>query len=285
MVETIDGTATFVRNPLIPPEAEAIIAIPYDVQSSAIKWSVSGSHTEAGCKTTYSGSGTDTAIPNTFVDTGMTLQDVHANPAAPVPEPMPFYYSIRASSDPTDAPLFTITRSGTAGCNDRQPGADHRHLPRDRQPRRPQLGDAARRDRQERRHQPARGPPPHRRRHRPTQRRHLELPGVGLGADFRQASERTRTAGRAGRASRRESGRALRQPGHPRGPGDVHGRPGHQHQREHHDGHGHRPRAAAGQGTPAAGSRPRSPATRSAHSSSSPASPTPARSAAGRATR
>ena len=118
MVETIDGTATFVRNPLIPPEAEAIIAIPYDIQSSVIKWSVSGSHTEAGCTTTYSGSGTDTAIPNTFVDTGMTLQDVHANPAAPVPEPMPFYYSIRASSDPTDAPLFTITRSGTAGCND-----------------------------------------------------------------------------------------------------------------------------------------------------------------------
>ena len=117
MVETIDGTATFVRNPLIPPEAEAIIAIPYDIQSSMIKWSVSGSHTEAGCKTTYSGSGTDTAIPNTFVDTGMTLQDVHGNPAAPVPEPMPFYYSIRASSDPTDAPLFTITRSGTPGCD------------------------------------------------------------------------------------------------------------------------------------------------------------------------
>ena len=194
MVETIDGTATFVRNPLIPPEAEAIIAIPYDIQSSVIKWSVSGSHSEAGCTTTYSGSGTDTAIPNTFVDTAMTLQDVHANPAAPVPEPMPFYYSIRASSDPTDAPLFTITRSGTDWLQRRQPGADHRHLPRDRQPRRPQLGDAARRDRQERRHQPARGPPPHRRRHRPTQRRHLELPGVGLGADFSQAAERTRTA-------------------------------------------------------------------------------------------
>jgi hypothetical protein len=118
MVETIQGSATFVRNPLIPPEAEAIIAIPYDIQSSVIKWSVSGSHTEAGCKTTYSGSGTDTAIPNTFVDTAMTLQDVHANPAAPVPEPMPFYYSIRASSDPVNAPLFTITRTGTSGCND-----------------------------------------------------------------------------------------------------------------------------------------------------------------------
>ena len=118
MVQTIDGTATFVRNPLIPPEAEAIIAIPYDIQSSTIRWSVSGSHTEAGCTTTYSGSGTDTAIPNISAGTGMTVQDVQANPAAPVPEPMPFYYSIRASSDPTDAPLFTITRSGTVGCND-----------------------------------------------------------------------------------------------------------------------------------------------------------------------
>ena len=36
------------RNPLIPPEAEAIIAIPYDIQSNTIKWSASGSHTEAG---------------------------------------------------------------------------------------------------------------------------------------------------------------------------------------------------------------------------------------------
>jgi hypothetical protein len=118
MVQTIVGTATFVRNPLIPPEAEAIIAIPYDIQSSEIKWSVSGRHTEAGCTTTYDGSGTDTAIPNTFVDTGMTVQDVHANPAAPVPEPKPFYYSIRASSDPTDAPLFTIKRSGPSGCDE-----------------------------------------------------------------------------------------------------------------------------------------------------------------------
>ena len=117
MVETIDGSATFVRNPLIPPAAEAIIAIPYDVQSSTITWNVSGSHTEAGCTTTYSGSGTDTATPNTFVGTSMTLQDVSANPAAPVPEPMPFYYSIRASSDPVNAPLFTITRTGTTGCN------------------------------------------------------------------------------------------------------------------------------------------------------------------------
>ena len=48
MVETIDGTATFVRNPLIPPEAEAIIAIPYDVESSAITWSVSGSAHRGG---------------------------------------------------------------------------------------------------------------------------------------------------------------------------------------------------------------------------------------------
>ena len=118
MVQTIQGSATFVRNPLIPPEAEAIIAIPYDIQSSTITWTVTGSHTEAGCTTTYSGSGTDTATPNTFVDTGMTLQDVRGNPAAPVPEPMPFYYSIRASSDPADPPLFTITHSGGVGCND-----------------------------------------------------------------------------------------------------------------------------------------------------------------------
>jgi hypothetical protein len=120
MVETINGTATFVRNPLIPPEAEATIAIPYDIQSSAITWTVTGSHTDASCTTTFSGAGTDTATPNTFVDTGMTLQDVRGNPAAPVPEPMPYYYSLRASSDPSNAPLFTITRTGGAGCTDSQ---------------------------------------------------------------------------------------------------------------------------------------------------------------------
>jgi hypothetical protein len=81
---------------------------------------VTGSHTDASCTTTYSGAGTDTATPNTFVDTGMTLQDVRGNPAAPVPEPMPYYYSLRASSDPSNAPLFTITRTGGAGCTDSQ---------------------------------------------------------------------------------------------------------------------------------------------------------------------
>jgi hypothetical protein len=120
MVETVQGSATFVRNPLIGPEAEAIIAIPYDVQSSTITWTVSGTHTDASCTTTYSGSGTDTATPNTFVDTGLTLQNVSGNPGAPVPEPMPYYYSIRASSDPANAPRFTITRTGGTGCNDSQ---------------------------------------------------------------------------------------------------------------------------------------------------------------------
>ena len=131
MVETIDGTATFVRNVMIPPEAEAIIAIPYDVQTSTITWRVSGSHTEAGCTTTYSGSGTDTAAPN--------LKHEHDAPGRQ-----------RQRSRPgagADALLLLDPRelgSGEPaavhhhahrlhGLQRRQPGTDQRRLPRDRQ--------------------------------------------------------------------------------------------------------------------------------------------------------
>ena len=62
MEETIDGTATFARNPLIPPEAEAIIADPVRRRRAArSRGACPAPHTEAGCTTTYSGSGTDTA--------------------------------------------------------------------------------------------------------------------------------------------------------------------------------------------------------------------------------
>jgi hypothetical protein len=105
--QTITGTATFLRDPL-PSAADDIIAVPYDIESNTIVWTVSGSFTQGNCTTTYSGSGVDTAATNTFVDTRLTLQNVSGT----------YYYSIRASSDHTagDEPLYTITSSGGAGC-------------------------------------------------------------------------------------------------------------------------------------------------------------------------
>ena len=93
------------RDPNIPPIAEGLIAIPYNLESSSITWTVSGSRTSPPCTTTYSGTGTDAATINTFVGTGMTLQAVGGT----------YYYSLRVSSDPQDAPLFDITVTGN-GC-------------------------------------------------------------------------------------------------------------------------------------------------------------------------
>jgi hypothetical protein len=104
-VQTIHGTATFVRNPLIPAAAEGLIAIPYDLASSTITWTVTGSRFSSPCTTIFSGTGTDTATENTFVGSGMTLQAVGGT----------YYYSLRASSYPIDAPLFDINVTGN-GC-------------------------------------------------------------------------------------------------------------------------------------------------------------------------
>ncbi len=104
--QTITGTATFVRNPLFPPVADDLIAVPYDLASGSVTWTVSGTDSSPGCTTTYSGTGS-LALPG---DTGtrLTLQVVSGT----------YYYSIRASSDPVDPPLYTIAHSGGPGCND-----------------------------------------------------------------------------------------------------------------------------------------------------------------------
>ncbi|MDQ1702105.1 MAG: hypothetical protein QOF57_1357, partial [Frankiaceae bacterium] len=49
--ETIHGTATFRRNPVLPPIAEEIIQVPYDFVSGSVTWSVSGSQNDpmSGC--------------------------------------------------------------------------------------------------------------------------------------------------------------------------------------------------------------------------------------------
>jgi hypothetical protein len=103
--ETIVGKATYTRNTLFPPEADAISQVPYDMQSSSVTWTVSGIQDPGTmCPNTFSGTGTDTPILGDF-----GLENVAGRPYAPQPEPQPFYYSIRADGDHVAAPEYDVT--------------------------------------------------------------------------------------------------------------------------------------------------------------------------------
>jgi hypothetical protein len=113
--ETIHGTATFRRNPVLPPIAEEIIQVPYDFVSGSVTWSVSGSQNDpmSGCTATFSGSGTDAVVPSdTLSNTKLAVEDVSPRPTAPSPEPKPYYYAIAASGDPFAVPTYTVTHGG-----------------------------------------------------------------------------------------------------------------------------------------------------------------------------
>jgi hypothetical protein len=103
--ETIVGKATYTRNTIFPPEADAISQVPYDMQSSSVTWTVSGTQDPGTmCPNTFSGTGTDTPALGDF-----GLENVAGRPYAPQPEPQPFYYSIRADGDPVAGPEYDVT--------------------------------------------------------------------------------------------------------------------------------------------------------------------------------
>jgi hypothetical protein len=107
VTETVQGTASYVRDQNFPESVEGQTSIPYNVLSASVTWTVTG----AGC----SGSGVDDATNNDALGaTDLTLEDVTANPAAPRPEPHPFYYSIRASGNPQSAPIYTCPGPSTS---------------------------------------------------------------------------------------------------------------------------------------------------------------------------
>jgi hypothetical protein len=106
--ETIHGTATYVRNPIFPPEADATSQVPYDLQTGSVTWTVTGTEGTGNCVTTFSGTGTDTPA---IADLG--LENVSGRSYAPHPEPKPFYYSIRASADPGATPEYDLTGCST----------------------------------------------------------------------------------------------------------------------------------------------------------------------------
>ena len=97
--QTLDGTATLLRNPNFPPEADQLSSVPYDVQSASVVWNVTGSMGDgSSCPVTFSGSGTDTPVPghSALTTTDLQLENVSGRAGAPNPEPRPFYYSIRS---------------------------------------------------------------------------------------------------------------------------------------------------------------------------------------------
>jgi hypothetical protein len=115
--EEITGTASYVRNAAFPPEADSISQVPYDLESGRVKWTVSGVQ-DAGtsCPTFFSGEGTDTpTVNNSGTPTDLGLENVTGKSGVPDPEPSPFYYSIRASVEPTTDPSYNVTNcDGTA---------------------------------------------------------------------------------------------------------------------------------------------------------------------------
>jgi hypothetical protein len=99
--ETIHGSATYVRSPLFPPEADQTSQVVYTVQSSTVNWTVSGTQNAgAPCPTQFSGSGTDTADETRSGDE-LGLENVSGRDGAPKPEPQPFYYSMRNTVEPS----------------------------------------------------------------------------------------------------------------------------------------------------------------------------------------
>lgn len=113
--ETVHGTGAYVRNPAFPVEAEGTSSVPYEVENVNITWSVSGTMSSGPCTTTYSGSGSESSATDSgLAGSRLTLEDVTTNPYAPHPEPSPYYYSVRSSSQ--SEPTFHIHVDGAPGC-------------------------------------------------------------------------------------------------------------------------------------------------------------------------
>ena len=114
--ETITGSVSYVHDPHFPPELDGLSSIPYVLEGGTISWTVSGSAGDVSCPTTFSGAGSEPATSDTSFGTPtvLTLENVSANPAAPQPEPKPFYYSIRDGQDPLKAPLYNVADCNTS---------------------------------------------------------------------------------------------------------------------------------------------------------------------------
>ncbi|MFN8132160.1 MAG: hypothetical protein U0R70_11495 [Solirubrobacteraceae bacterium] len=116
--QTTTGTAAYVRNPIIPVDAESLIPIAYDLESGSVTWTASGSFVDIqGCTQTFGGTGTAPVSEQSAISrTRLWLYDAAGKPGAPVPEPRPFYYAIDADNEGLALPRYEITRSGPLGC-------------------------------------------------------------------------------------------------------------------------------------------------------------------------
>jgi hypothetical protein len=112
--ETLHGTSSYRRPAIIPLEAEQIFPIPYSLVSASVAWTMSGFVLDAGCTTSYSGSGIDTT--SIIGSSDLWLQDVNPWWTSPVPEPQPYYYSVRSNGDAVVAPMYDLTTTGGPSC-------------------------------------------------------------------------------------------------------------------------------------------------------------------------
>jgi hypothetical protein len=117
-IETIHGTAVYVRNPLFGPELNGQTSIPYDIESASVTWTMSGSHTCTSCNPectrTYGGSGSEPFTDEWRGPSLLTIEEVSRHPDAPKPEPNPYYYAIEASPGAASAPQYDISGCGAS---------------------------------------------------------------------------------------------------------------------------------------------------------------------------
>jgi hypothetical protein len=117
--ETVHGTASYVRDPASPHQADGELFVVYKVQSASVDWKVEGSGNPSGqCLNTFSGFGTDQATFDPPVTAQLTLEDTRSSPYATGSAAQPFAYSIAANGDGANPPLYDDTHTGTPppGC-------------------------------------------------------------------------------------------------------------------------------------------------------------------------
>ena len=150
MVQTIQGSATFVRNPLIPPEAEAMHRHPLRHSEQHDHVDRDGLPHRGGLHDDLQRIGHRHGDPEHVRRHGHDAPGRQGQPGRPGAGADALLLLDPRQLGPGGPPAVHHYAQRRSRLQRRQPGADHRRLPRDRRPRRSEPDHAARRDPQER---------------------------------------------------------------------------------------------------------------------------------------
>ena len=126
--ETLTGSASFLRNPVFPPEADAFSSVPYQLLSGTVAWEVTGEQSFGSCSNSFTGSGSVAIVepPSSGSGTELDLEKVTGHAGAPDPEPEPYYYAIRVNGQ-QETPSYTVHQ--VCPPNPETTGAEQLRLP------------------------------------------------------------------------------------------------------------------------------------------------------------